>query len=82
MDKARQAPLALGLDGHDEAPVALGDKRLLQRALVAGRGDDLLQDLSALGACRTLVTADIRQLGAGGVGDLVLGEDGGRDLIL
>ena len=82
VNKAGQVAAVLRLDGHDEAPVALGDKRLLQRALVAGRGDDLLQDLSALGACRTLVTADIRQLGAGGVGDLVLGEDGGRDLIL
>ena len=82
VDKAGQVAAVLRLDGHDEAPVALRDERLLQRALVAGRGDDLLQDLSALGACRTLVTADIRQLGAGGVGDLVLGEDGGRDLIL
>ena len=82
MNKAGQVAAVVGLDGHDEAPVALRDERLLQRALVAGRGDDLLQDLSALGACRTLVTADIRQLGAGGVGDLVLGEDGGRDLIL
>ena len=82
VDKAGQVAAVVGLDGHDEAPVALRDERLLQCALVAGRGDDLLQDLSALGACRTLVTADIRQLGAGGVGDLVLGEDGGRDLIL
>ena len=82
VDEAGQLAAALRLDRHDEAPVALGDQRLLQHALIAGRGDDLLQDCPAFGGCGAHMAADIRQLRAGGVGNLVLVKNGGADLVL
>ena len=82
VDKAGQLAAELGLHRHDEAPAALGDDRLLQDALVAGGRDDLLQDLPPLCRRRALVAADVGKLRTGGVGDLILADDGGGDLFL
>ena len=82
MDKARQAPLALGLDGHDEAPVALGDERLLQHLGIRRRGDDALENLAALRRRDAHLAADVGKLRAGRVGDRLLVEDGAADAVL
>lgn len=80
--KARQAPLALGLDGHDEAPVALGDERLLQHLGIRRRGDDALENLAALRRRDAHLAADVGKLRAGRVGDRLLVEDGAADAVL
>ena len=77
-----QLPAAFRLDGHDKAPVALRDDRLLQNALIARRRNDALEDLTALGCRRALVAADLGKLGARRVGDLIFVRDGGGDLLL
>ena len=82
VDKAGQAALALRLDGHHEAAVTLGDQRLLQHLGVGGGGDDALQNGAALGGGLAQLAADVPQLGAGGVGNGLLVQDGGADLLL
>ena len=82
MDKSGEAALILRLHRHHEAPVTLGDQRFLQHLGIGGRGDDALQNLPRLGSGGTHLAADIRQLAAGGIGDSVLIEDGGADLLL
>ena len=82
MDKSRQVALMLGLDGHHEAAVPLGDDGLLQNLGIGGRGDDALQDLPALGLGLAHVTADIRQLAACRVGNDPLLGDAAADLLL
>ena len=82
VDQPRQAGAELRLHRHHEPPVPLGDDGLLEDLAVAGGGDDLLEDLPALGRGVPLVAADVRQLRAGVVGDDVLLQDGGGDLLL
>ena len=76
MDESGQLPLALGLDGHDEAVGADGHDRLLQDLRVGRRGDDLLQGLADLRALLADLAADGGKLAAGRIRDLVFGEDG------
>ena len=82
VDKAGDAALALRLHRHHEPPVPLGDQRLLQHLGVGGGGDDLLQDLPSLGGGDPHFPPDVRQLGAGGVGDGLLVQNGAVDTVL
>ena len=82
VDKAREAGAELRLHRHHEPAVPLGDDGLLEDLAVALGGDDLLQYLPALGGRHPHVAADVRQGGAGGVGDYVLLQDGGEDPLL
>ena len=82
MDQSGQIPPVLGLYRHHEAAAPHGDNGLLQYPAVGGGGDDPLEDLAALGRRRPHVAADVRQGGAGGVGNHVLLQDGGEDPIL
>ena len=82
VDQSGHAAPELRLHRHHEPPVPLGDDGLLEHLAVALGGDDLLQDLTALGGGAALVAADVRQRGAGVVGDDVLLQDGGEDLLL
>ena len=68
VDQTRQTALALGLHRHHEAAVPLGDDVVLQDLGIAGGRDDLLQNLPAFCQRRPHVTANVRQLRAGGVG--------------
>ena len=64
----------LRLDGHHESVRADGDNGLLQ--IFAGlRADELLQHLPGLARGGADMAADIRQCGAGRIGDLLLRED-------
>ena len=81
MHQTRQVALVLGFHRYHEAAVPLGDDGLLQHLGIAGGRDDLLEDLTALGLGRSHVPADIRQLGAGRVGDGVLIHDAPLDLL-
>ena len=82
MDEAGHVRLALRLHRHHEAAVPLGDKALLQNLAVAGGGDDLLQDLAALGLGLAHMAADVRQLRRRRVRDGILVQDGAFDLLL
>ena len=82
VDEAGHVRLALRLHRHHEAPVPLGDEALLQDLAVAGGGDDLLQNLPALGLGLPHVPPDIRQLRGGRVRDGILVQDGAFDLLL
>ena len=82
VDQTRQIALVGRLHRHHEAAIPLGDDGLLQNLSVAGRGDDLLQNLPALGLGRPHMAADVRQLRAGRVGDGVLIHDAAVDLLL
>ena len=72
----------LGLHRHHEAAVPLGDDGLLEHLGIAGGGDDLLENLPALGLGGPHVAADVRQLRGGRVGDGVLVGDTALDLVL
>jgi len=63
----------IGADRHD---------RLLQILGIGRRGDDLLQGFADLGALLADLAADGGQLRARAVRDLVLGENGGKNLFL
>ena len=80
--QSRQAALAFRLHRHHKPPVPLGDKGLLQYLGVGGGGDDLLQNLPSLAGSDPHFPPDIRQLGAGGVGDGLLVQNGPVDAIL
>ena len=80
--QARHAALALGLYRHHEPPVPLGDQGLLQDLGIGRRRDDALQDLPPLGGGQPHFPPDIRQLAAGGVGNGLLIQNGGADLLL
>ena len=82
MDQAGQVPPVLGLHRHHEAAAPHGDNGLLQHPAVGGGGDDPLENLAAFGLGGPHVAADVRQLGAGAVGDDVLLQDGGEDPLL
>ena len=82
VDQARHIALVLCLDRHHKTAVPLGDDGLLQNFGVAGRRNDLLQNLAAFCLGRPHMTADVRQLRAGGVGDRVLVHDAAVDLLL
>ena len=82
MYQARHAALALGLYRHHEPPVPLGDQGLLQDLGIGRRRDDALQDLPPLGGGQPHFPPDIRQLAAGGVGNGLLIQNGGADLLL
>ena len=81
MDQTRQTALALGLHRHHEAAVPLGDEGLLQNLGIGGGGDDPLQNLPALAGCQTHLTPDVGKLGAGGVGNGFLVQNGSVDLV-
>ena len=80
--QSRDAPLALGLHRHHEPPVPLGDEGLLQHLGVGGGGDDPLQDLPALAGSQAHLAPDVLELGAGGVGNGLLIQNGPVDLVL
>ena len=82
VDQAGHTALALGLHRHHEPAVPLGDQGLLQHLGIGRRGDDLLQNLPSLAGSDPHFPPDIRQLGAGGVGDGLLVQNGGADLLL
>ena len=82
VDQARQVPLVLRLHRHHEAAVPLGDDGLLEDLGVAGRGDDPLEDLAALGLGRPHVPSDIRQLWGSSVRHGVLVRQAPLDLLL
>ena len=82
MDQAREVPLLLRLYRYHEAAIPLGDDGLLEHLGVAGGGDDLLENLAALGLGGPHVAADVRQLRGSGVGDGVLVRDAALDLVL
>ena len=82
MDQAGNFTLVFALDRHDIAVAAQRDDRVAQILGKARRGDDLLQRILDLCALDAHMAADIRQLAAGCVGDLLLGENGIRDLLL
>ena len=82
MDQSRQLALLIRPYGDHKAPIPLGDDVVLQNLGIAGGRDDLLQDLPAFCQRRPHVTANVRQLRAGGVGHGVLVADAPPDLIL
>ena len=82
MDQSRQIALLIRLDGDHKTPIPLGDDVVLQNLGIAGGRDDLLQNLPAFCQRRPHVTANVRQLRAGGVGHGVLVADAPPDLIL
>ena len=82
VDQSRQVPLVLRLHRHHEAAVPLGDDGLLKHLGIGGGGDDALEHLTALGGRLAHVAADVCQLRGGGVGDLVLIQDGIFDAVL
>ena len=82
VDEAGHVRLALRLHRHHEAAVPLGDEALLQDLAVTGGGDDLLQNLAALGLGLPHVPPDVRQLRGRRVRDGVLVQDGALDLLL
>ena len=82
VDEPRYRALVLGLDGHDIALGARGDDGFLQRLGIARRGDDLLQRVMDSRAGRADQSADGGQLRRSRVRDLVLPDDGARDLFL
>ena len=79
--QAGHVVLVLRLDGHHEAVVALGDDGLLEIFCLVG-GEELVEDVPHLGGGGPDMPPDGSQLGAGGVGDLVLSHDGAGDLVL
>ena len=81
VDQTGDLVFVLALDGHHVAPAAHGDDGLLQVLGLVGR-DQLVQHIAHLTCGGADVTADIRQFGGGGVGDLILGQDGAGDLLL
>ena len=82
VDQTGNFTLVFALDRHNIAVAAQRDDRVTQILGKARRGDDLLQRILDLCALDAHMAADIRQLAAGRVGDLLLGEDGVRDLLL
>ena len=82
MDQSRQIALLIRLDGDHKAPIPLGDDVVLQNLGVAGGGNDLLQDLTALGQSCPHVAADVRQFRAGGISHRVLVGNAPPDLVL
>ena len=82
MYEAGHRALVVCFNGHDIAVGAHGDDGLLQGLGVGGGGDDLLQRVPGPGGGGAHLPADVRQLGAGGVGDLILPHDGGEDFFL
>ena len=82
MDQSRQIALLIRLDGDHKAPIPLGDDVVLQNLGIAGGRDNLLQNLPAFCQRRPHVTANVRQLRAGGIGHGVLVADAPPDLIL
>ena len=81
MDQAGDGVLVLGLHGHHIAVRPDGDDGLLQILGLVG-GDEPLQDIPDLRLGGPHVSADGGQLRAGGVGDLVLPQDGVGDAVL
>ena len=82
VDQSGEAPPELRLHRHHKPAVPLGDDRLLKHLAVAGGGDDLLEDLAAPGRGGAHMAADVCQRRAGVVGDDVLLQNGGEDLLL
>ena len=81
VDQTWDLVLALRLHRHHVPAGAHGDDGLLE-VLGLGGGDELLEDVTDLGGGGPDVPPDVGQLGAGGVGDLLLGEDGPADPVL
>ena len=82
MHQAGNGPLMLCLYRHHIAVLPHGDDGLLQGLGIAGRGDDLLQGVPGPGGGGPHLAADVGQLRAGAVGNLILAADGGADLLL
>ena len=82
MDEAGHRVFILRLDRHDVAVGARGDYRVLERLGVARRGDYLLQRLAHPRACGADEAADIGELGARGIGYLLLAGYRARNLVL
>ena len=78
MDHAGEAAPVFGLHRHDKTAVALGDDAVLQGLGIAG--GDLGQNIPHLGGGGADLAADLIELRAGVVGDLLLRHDGGLDL--
>ena len=81
MHQPRDAPLALGLHRHHKPSVPLGNEGFLQDLGVGGGGDDPLQNLPALAGRQAHLTPDVGKLGAGGVGNGFLVQNGSVDLV-
>ena len=81
MDQARDVVLVLALDGHHIAPPPHGDDGLLEVLGLVG-GDQPVEHIPHLARRRPDVAADVRQFRGGGVGDLILAENGAGDLVL
>ena len=81
MHQAGNGPLMLCLYRHHIAVLPHGDDGLLQGLGIAGRGNNLLQGIPGPGSSGPHLAADVGQLRAGPVGDLILTADGGADLL-
>ena len=81
VDQAGHIVFMLRLHRHHIAAVALGDDGFLQVFGLIG-GDDALQNIPDLAGRGPFPAADVGQFGAGGVGDLLLRENGAGDLLL
>ena len=73
---------ALGANGHHISAVALGDDGVLQILYVFAAVDDFVEHLARLGRRGADLAPDVGERGARLVGDLVLAENGGGDLVL
>ena len=80
VDHAREGAAVFGLHRHHETAVSLGVDVVLEGLGVA-RGD-LGEHIADLGRGRPDLAADLVQLGAGVVGDLLFRHDGVFDLVL
>ena len=82
MHQALELAAEFAFHRHHKAPVADGDDLLLQHLLIAGGADDLFQ-AGADGSLSALDFApDGGQVRAGGIGQLLLSEDGPVDVVL
>ena len=81
VDQAGNFVLMLALHRHHIAPTPHGDDIVLQVLGLVG-GDEPVEHIPHLARRRPDVAADVRQLGGGGVGDLLLAENGSGDLLL
>ena len=76
VDQAGNFGFVFTLDRHDITVAAQGDDGIAQVFSIRGRGNDLLQGFLDLSALNAHMTADVGQLTACGIRDLLLGENG------
>ena len=81
MDQAGDAPLELRLHRHHEPVGADGDDGLL-KVFGGGGRDDALEHLSCFAGGDPDLPAQVGQLGAGVVGNFILGQNGTADFFL